>query len=115
MPKPITASSAPHAAAAQPRRLEAIACATRSCSHVFAAAMAATAFFASGRRSVAVVMACPSAKKPGLYANIHAKQERIAKCSDEHMNKSCSKESASDKDFKKAAKTKKKTPTKASK
>ena len=28
-----------------------------------------------------------TAKKPGLYANIHAKQERIAKGSDEHMNK----------------------------
>ena len=56
-----------------------------------------------------------TAKKPGLYANIHAKQERIAKGSDEHMNKSGSKEAPGDKDFKQAAKTEKKTPTKASK
>ena len=56
-----------------------------------------------------------TAKKPGLYANIHAKQERIAKGSDEHMNKSGSKEAPSDKDFAKAAKTEKKTPAKASK
>ena len=55
-----------------------------------------------------------TAKKPGLYANIHAKQERIAKGSDEHMNKSGSKDAPSDKDFKKAAKTEKKTPAKAS-
>jgi len=54
-------------------------------------------------------------KKPGLYANIHAKQERIASGSGEHMNKSGSKEAPSDKDFAKAAKTKKKTPAKASK
>ena len=56
-----------------------------------------------------------TAKKPGLYANIHAKQERIANGSDEHMNKSGSKEAPSDKDFKKAAKTEKKTLAKASK
>ena len=56
-----------------------------------------------------------TAKKPGLYANIHAKQERIAKGSDEHMNKSGSKEAPGDKDFKKASKTEKKTPVKASK
>ena len=56
-----------------------------------------------------------TAKKPGLYANIHAKQERIAKGSNEHMNKSGSKEAPSDKDFKKAAKTEKTTPAKASK
>ena len=56
-----------------------------------------------------------TAKKPGLYANIHAKQERIAKGSDEHMNKSGSKEAPSDKDFKQAAKTENKTPAKASK
>ena len=55
-----------------------------------------------------------TAKKPGLYANIHAKQERIAKGSDDHMNKSGSKEAPSDKDFAKAAKTEKKTPAKAS-
>ena len=56
-----------------------------------------------------------TAKKPGLYANIHAKQERIAKGSAEHMNKSGSKEAPSAKDFKKAAKTKTETPDKASK
>ena len=56
-----------------------------------------------------------TAKKPGLYANIHAKQERIENGSGEHMNKSGSKEAPSDKDFKKAAKTEKKTPAKASK
>ena len=55
-----------------------------------------------------------TAKKPGLYANIHAKQERIAKGSDEHMNKSGSKEAPSDKDFKTAAKTEKKAPAKVS-
>ena len=56
-----------------------------------------------------------TAKKPGLYANIHAKQERIANGSDENMNKSGSKEAPSDKDFKKAAKTEKKMPAKAGK
>ena len=55
-----------------------------------------------------------TAKKPGLYANIHAKQERIAKGSAEHMNKSGSKEAPGAKDFENAAKTKKKTPAKAS-
>ena len=56
-----------------------------------------------------------TAKKPGLYANIHAKQERIAKGSAEHMNKSGSKEAPGAKDFKNAAKTKKKAPAKTSK
>ena len=56
-----------------------------------------------------------TSKKPGLYANIHAKQDRIAKGSDEHMNKAGSKEAPGDKDFKKAAETKKKTPSRASK
>ena len=56
-----------------------------------------------------------TAKKPGLYANIHAKQERIAKGSAEHMNKSGGKEAPSANDFKKAAKTKRKAPAKASK
>ena len=56
-----------------------------------------------------------TAKQPGLYANIHAKQERIAKGSDEHMNKPGSKKAPGDKDFKKAAKTQKKTPAKTSK
>ena len=54
-----------------------------------------------------------TAKKPGLYANIHAKQERIAKGSAEHMNKSGSKEAPDAKDFKNAAKTKKKVAAKA--
>ena len=56
-----------------------------------------------------------TAKKPGLYANIHAKQERIAKGSDEHMNKPGSKEAPGNKDFKEAAKTEKKTPAKVTK
>ena len=56
-----------------------------------------------------------TAKKPGLYANIHAKQERIASGSGEHMKKSGSKEAPSVEDFKKAAKTEKKTPAKVSK
>jgi len=56
-----------------------------------------------------------TAKKSSLYANIHAKQERIAKGSDEHMNKTGSKEAPSDKDFAKAAKTERKTPAKVGK
>ena len=56
-----------------------------------------------------------TAKKPGLYANIHAKQDRIAKGSDEHMNKAGSKDAPGEKNFKKAAETKKKTSDKASK
>ncbi|WP_426146750.1 hypothetical protein [Polaromonas sp. DSR2-3-2] len=56
-----------------------------------------------------------TAKKSGLYANIHAKQERIASGSGEHMNKSGSKDAPSAEDFKKAAKTEKKTPAKVSK
>lgn len=56
-----------------------------------------------------------SVKKPGLYANIHAKQKRIASGSDEHMNKSGSKAAPSVEDFKKSASTEKKTPTKVSK
>ena len=52
-------------------------------------------------------------KKPGLWANVHAKQERIASGSGEHMNKSGSKDAPSANDFKKAAKTEKKTPTTA--
>lgn len=54
-------------------------------------------------------------KNPGLYANIHAKQERIASGSGEHMNKSGSKDAPTVEDFKKAAKTEKKPPAKASK
>jgi hypothetical protein len=45
--------------------------------------------------------------KPGLYANIHAKQERIAKGSGEKMRKAGSKGAPSAKDFKQAAKTRK--------
>lgn len=47
--------------------------------------------------------------KPGLYANIHAKRERIAKGSGEKMNKPGSKDAPSAKDFKESAKTAKKT------
>jgi len=43
--------------------------------------------------------------KPGLYANIHAKQERIAAGSGEKMNKVGSKAAPSAADFKQAAKT----------
>ena len=53
-----------------------------------------------------------TAKKTGLYANIQAKQERIANGSDEHMNKPGSKDAPSVEDFNKAAKTEKKTPAK---
>jgi hypothetical protein len=45
--------------------------------------------------------------KPGLYANIHAKRERIAKGSGEKMRKAGSKGAPSAKDFKEAAKTRK--------
>lgn len=48
------------------------------------------------------------AKKPGLYANINAKRERIEKGSGEKMRKPGSKGAPSDKDFKKSAKTAKK-------
>ena len=43
--------------------------------------------------------------KPGLYANIHAKQERIKAGSGEKMNKVGSRAAPTDADFKKAAKT----------
>jgi hypothetical protein len=43
--------------------------------------------------------------KAGLYANIHAKQERIAAGSGEKMNKVGSKAAPSAADFKQAAKT----------
>ena len=46
--------------------------------------------------------------KPGLYANIHAKRERIAAGSGEKMKKPGAKGAASASDFKKAAKTAKK-------
>jgi hypothetical protein len=54
-----------------------------------------------------------TAKKLGLYANIQAKQKRIASGSGEHMNKPGSKDAPGVEDFKKAAETKKKTPAKA--
>jgi len=50
------------------------------------------------------------ATKPGLYANINAKQKRIAAGSGEKMNKVGSKAAPSAADFKLAAKTAKKKP-----
>ena len=49
--------------------------------------------------------------KPGLYANIHAKQERIAHCSGEKMRKPGSKGAPTAKDFKESAKTRKEVIT----
>jgi hypothetical protein len=46
--------------------------------------------------------------KQGLYSNIHAKRKRIAEGSGEKMNKVGSKAAPSAKDFKAAAKPKKK-------
>ena len=46
--------------------------------------------------------------KTGLYANIHAKQERIKEGSGEKMNKVGSKNAPTAKDFKQSAKTAKK-------
>jgi topoisomerase IA-like protein len=46
-------------------------------------------------------------KKPGLYANIHAKQERIAHGSKEKMRKPGEEGAPSTDDFKKSEKTKK--------
>lgn len=48
------------------------------------------------------------ATKPGLYANIHKKRERIEKGSGEKMRKPGTKGAPSAKDFKEAAKTAKK-------
>ena len=48
-------------------------------------------------------------KKPGLYANIHAKQERVAKGSDEKMRKPGEKGAPSAKAFKQSEKTAKKS------
>jgi hypothetical protein len=45
------------------------------------------------------------AKKPGLYANIHAKRERIKKGSAEKMRRPGTKGAPTDKDFKKSART----------
>ena len=50
--------------------------------------------------------------KPGLYANINAKQKRIAAGSGEKMNKVGSKAAPSAADFRQAAKTAKKKPKK---
>jgi hypothetical protein len=49
--------------------------------------------------------------KPGLYANIHAKQKRIAAGSGEKMRKPGSKGAPSASDFKEAAKTRKEVIT----
>ena len=51
-------------------------------------------------------------KKPGLYANINAKRKRIAAGSGEKMRKAGSKGAPSAADFRAAAKTAKKRPTK---
>ena len=45
------------------------------------------------------------ATKPGLYANIHAKQERIKAGSGERMRKAGAKGAPTAKDFKESAKT----------
>lgn len=47
-------------------------------------------------------------KKPGLYANIHAKKKRIAEGSGEKMRKPGTKGAPTAKAFKQAAKTAKK-------
>lgn len=47
----------------------------------------------------------PAAKKKGLYANIHAKQERIKQGSGEHMRKAGSEGAPDKEDFDKSAKT----------
>ena len=49
-----------------------------------------------------------SMKKPGLYANIHAKQARIAAGSKEKMRKPGTPGAPTAKDFKESAKTAKK-------
>jgi hypothetical protein len=49
------------------------------------------------------------ATKPGLYANIHAKRERIAAGSSEKMRKPGSAGAPTAKDFKESAKTAKPT------
>lgn len=45
------------------------------------------------------------AKKPGLYANIHAKRKRIKAGSGEKMRPKGAKGAPSNKDFKRSAKT----------
>ena len=49
------------------------------------------------------------AKKAGLYANIHAKRRRIAKGSGEKMRKAGSKGAPTAANFRRSAKTAKKT------
>ncbi|HEX2545667.1 MAG TPA: DNA ligase D [Ramlibacter sp.] len=49
-------------------------------------------------------------KKPGLYANIHAKQERVKKGSGEHMRKKGEEGAPTEKAFAQAEKTAKKKP-----
>ena len=49
------------------------------------------------------------AKKPGLYANIHAKRKRIAAGSGEKMRKVGSKGAPTAANFRRSAKTAKKT------
>lgn len=49
-------------------------------------------------------------KKPGLYANIHAKRKRIAAGSGEKMRKPGSAGAPTAADFRKSAKTAKKRP-----
>ncbi len=51
-------------------------------------------------------------KKPGLYANIHAKRKRIASGSGEKMRKPGTKGAPTSKAFKKSAKTAKKVTKK---
>ena len=53
-----------------------------------------------------------SSKRPGLYANIHAKRKRIKAGSGERMRKKGAKGAPTDKQFKRAAKTAKKRTTK---
>ena len=55
----------------------------------------------------------PASKKPGLYANIHAKQERIAHGSGEKMRKPGSEGAPSQESFDQSAKTAKKPAKKA--
>ena len=55
----------------------------------------------------------PAKKKPGLYANIHAKQERIAHGSGVKMRKPGSEGAPSAKSFKDSEKTAKKPKAKS--
>ena len=62
---------------------------------------------ARSRRSSSKKAASPS-KKPGLYANIHAKQERIKRGSGEKMRKPGNKGAPTKQAFQKAARSVKK-------